>query len=212
MCPKEKLTDKETEKSLSAFSERARGDRKPNTGVASDDKPQTRQKTFCRRFRVRSKSRTGSLQLRASPSGSPGRRRRLRAPSVSTGSRASDGQSENGYGHLARRDRFQIIPAEAARTVLQEKERRRSGADRCNGNPRTLPASRRILPTTSSIRILQSTESPWLIAWTTNRPRRTLHLNGLEPFKVKMPRNIADCNSPVRSRSSCRTARVAQRS
>jgi hypothetical protein len=37
--PKEKLTDKETEKSLSAFSERASGDRKPNTGVASDDKP-----------------------------------------------------------------------------------------------------------------------------------------------------------------------------
>ncbi len=37
--PKEKLTDKEAEKNLSAFSERARGDRKPNTGVDSDDKP-----------------------------------------------------------------------------------------------------------------------------------------------------------------------------
>jgi hypothetical protein len=37
--PKEKLTDKESEKSLSAFSERARGDRKPNTGVTSDHQP-----------------------------------------------------------------------------------------------------------------------------------------------------------------------------
>jgi hypothetical protein len=36
--PKEKLTDEKAEKSLSAFSERARGDRKPNTGVDSDDK------------------------------------------------------------------------------------------------------------------------------------------------------------------------------
>jgi hypothetical protein len=37
--PKEKLTDEKAEKNLSAFSERARGDRKPNTGVDSDDKP-----------------------------------------------------------------------------------------------------------------------------------------------------------------------------
>jgi hypothetical protein len=37
--PKEKLTDREAEKNLSAFSERARGDRKPNTGVDSPDKP-----------------------------------------------------------------------------------------------------------------------------------------------------------------------------
>ena len=37
--PKEKLTDEKTEKSLSAFSERARGDHKPNTGVDSDGKP-----------------------------------------------------------------------------------------------------------------------------------------------------------------------------
>jgi len=37
--PKEKLTDEKAEKSLSAFSERARGDRKPNTGVDSDNKP-----------------------------------------------------------------------------------------------------------------------------------------------------------------------------
>ncbi len=37
--PGEKLTDKETEKNLSAFSERARGDRKPNTGVDSGNKP-----------------------------------------------------------------------------------------------------------------------------------------------------------------------------
>jgi hypothetical protein len=37
--PKEKLTDEKTEKSLSAFSERARGDHKPNTGVDSDEKP-----------------------------------------------------------------------------------------------------------------------------------------------------------------------------
>lgn len=38
--PKERLTDKETEKNLSAFSERARGDRKPNTGINSDNKPE----------------------------------------------------------------------------------------------------------------------------------------------------------------------------
>jgi hypothetical protein len=37
--PKEKLTDEKTEKSLSAFSERARADRKPNIGIDSDDKP-----------------------------------------------------------------------------------------------------------------------------------------------------------------------------
>jgi hypothetical protein len=37
--PAEKVSDRETEKSLSAFSERARGDRKPNTGVVSDNKP-----------------------------------------------------------------------------------------------------------------------------------------------------------------------------
>ncbi len=37
--PEERLTDTETEKNLSAFSERARGDRKPNTGVDSDNKP-----------------------------------------------------------------------------------------------------------------------------------------------------------------------------
>jgi hypothetical protein len=37
--PKEKLTDKGAEQSLSAFSERASGDRKPNTGVDSDNKP-----------------------------------------------------------------------------------------------------------------------------------------------------------------------------
>ena len=36
--PAEKLTDKETEKNLSAFSERARGDHKPNTGVVGDEK------------------------------------------------------------------------------------------------------------------------------------------------------------------------------
>ena len=36
--PREKLTDKEAEKNLSAFSQRASGDRKPNTGVDSDDK------------------------------------------------------------------------------------------------------------------------------------------------------------------------------
>lgn len=37
--PAEKVSDRETEKSLSAFSERARGDRKPNTGVVSVSKP-----------------------------------------------------------------------------------------------------------------------------------------------------------------------------
>ena len=37
--PAEKVSDRETEKSLSAFSERARGDRKPNTGVVSAGTP-----------------------------------------------------------------------------------------------------------------------------------------------------------------------------
>jgi len=37
--PAEKLSDRRSEKSLSAFSERAKGNRKPNTGVDSDNKP-----------------------------------------------------------------------------------------------------------------------------------------------------------------------------
>jgi len=38
--PAEKISDRETEKSLSAFSERAQGTRKPNTGVDPDKAPQ----------------------------------------------------------------------------------------------------------------------------------------------------------------------------
>ena len=37
--PAERLSDRDDEKSLSAFSERAQGNRKPNTGVAPDNKP-----------------------------------------------------------------------------------------------------------------------------------------------------------------------------
>ena len=37
--PAEKVRDRRTEKNLSAFSERARGDSKPNTGVETDQKP-----------------------------------------------------------------------------------------------------------------------------------------------------------------------------
>src|ERR1700739_220067 len=37
--PAEKISDRQSEKSLSAFSERAQGNREPNTGVDSDNKP-----------------------------------------------------------------------------------------------------------------------------------------------------------------------------
>ena len=47
--PAEKVSDRETEKSLSAFSERARGDRKPNTGVVSASTPSDETRMCCPR-------------------------------------------------------------------------------------------------------------------------------------------------------------------
>ncbi len=131
--PSERITDQKTEKSLTDFSHRAQ-DKKDSQ---DDSRNATADTLSSMKGPARIEDAVASSQrLTFRIPGAPGRsQRHLR---ISLQGRPPGRYSAHGYRHLPHRHRLQIIPAQAACSVLQKEECGRTGSHRGHRRPRPL--------------------------------------------------------------------------
>ena len=120
--PAEKVTNKDAEKSLSAFSQRAQGKQGSNTGVESNEKTSAPDKDELSSIQGPAKIENGVVstsQLRFRIAGAQA----LLAGTLRFHDKfgAPDRKPENGHRHLTHVHWIQIVPAQAARSLFKKK-------------------------------------------------------------------------------------------